>query len=149
MCSSDLLPAEEAPLQLLELETGQLESQVAAFCQGLLERQLQLVKGESRRALEPGDFCLLVNTHREAEALRVALERRGLPSRLVSQGDVFASEGALALQRLLDALGAPGDPGRLRLLAASTLLGWSAERIRAATPQTWDALAEQIGRAHV
>jgi exodeoxyribonuclease V beta subunit len=140
------LEAGEAPLQLLALEPAQLESQVAAFCQGLLERRLELVKGESRRPLEPGDLCLLVNTHREAEALRVALERRGLPSRLVSQGDVFATEGALALQRLLDVLATPGDPGRLRLLAASSLLGWSAERIGSATPETWDGLAESLAR---
>ena len=139
------LAAGEAPLQLLELEPAQLESQVAAFCQGLLERRLELVKGESRRPLEPGDLCLLVNTHREAEALRVALERRGLPSRLVSQGDVFATEGALALQRLLDVLATPGDPGWLQLLAASSLLGWSAERIGSATPETWDGLAESLG----
>jgi exodeoxyribonuclease V beta subunit len=140
------LAAGEAPLQLLALEPAQLESQVAAFCQGLLERQLQLVKGESRRPLEPADLCLLVNTHREAEALRVALERRGLPSRLMNQGDVFASEGALALQRLLDALAAAGDPGRLRLLAASSLLGWSAEGIRSAPPAAWDQLADNLAR---
>ena len=136
----------EAPLQLLALEPAQLEAQVAAFCQGLLERRLELVKGESQRPLEPGDLCLLVNTHREAEALRVALERRGLPSRLVSQGDVFATEGALALQRLLDALAAPGDLGCLRLLAASTLLGWSAARIRTATAAVWDGLAESLAQ---
>ncbi|MFM7286818.1 MAG: UvrD-helicase domain-containing protein, partial [Cyanobium sp.] len=140
------LPADEAPLQLLAVDPAQLESQVAAFCQGLLERQLQLVKGESRRPLEPADLCLLVNTHREAEALRMALERRGLPSRLVNQGDVFASEGALALQRLLDALAAAGDPGLLRLLAASSLLGWSAERIRSAPPEAWDQLADNLAR---
>ncbi|MFM8659839.1 MAG: UvrD-helicase domain-containing protein, partial [Cyanobium sp.] len=140
------LEAGEAPLQLLALEPAQLESQVAAFCQGLLERRLELVKGESRRPLEPGDLCMLVNTHPKAEALRVALERRGLPSRLVSQGDVFATEGALALQRLLDVLATPGDPGRLRLLAASSMLGWSAERIGSATPETWDGLAESLGR---
>ncbi|MFZ9850676.1 MAG: UvrD-helicase domain-containing protein, partial [Vulcanococcus sp.] len=140
------LESGEAPLQLLPLDPAELESQVAAFCQGLLERHLPLGKGENGRPLEPGDLCLLVNTHREAEALRVALERRGLPSRLVSQGDVFASEGARALQRLLDALASPGDPGRLRLLAASTLLGWSATEIRTATPETWDGLAERLGR---
>jgi exodeoxyribonuclease V beta subunit len=140
------LEADEAPLQLLALEPAQLESQVAAFCQGLLERRLQLVKAEQRRPLEPSDLCLLVNTHREAEALRVALERRGLPSRLVNQGDVFATEGARALQRLLDALAAPGDPGRLRLLAASSLLGWSAERIRSAPPEAWDQLADNLAR---
>ena len=140
------LEADEAPLQLLQLEQAQLESQVAAFCQILLERDLQLCSGDERRPLEPGDLCLLVNTHREAEALRVALERRGLPSRLVNQGDVFATEGALALQRLLDALAGPGDPGRLRLLAASPLLGWPPERIRSAPPESWDGLAERLAR---
>ncbi|MEB3185751.1 MAG: UvrD-helicase domain-containing protein, partial [Cyanobacteriota bacterium] len=140
------LAAGEAPLQLLQLQPEQLEAEVAAFCQGLLERNLQLLRGSSGRPLEPGDLCLLVNTHREAEALRVALERRGLPSRLVSQGDVFATEGALALQRLLDALACPGDPGRLRLLAASTVMGWSAGQIRSAGPEAWNQLAETVAR---
>ena len=139
------LDAGEAPLQLLPVEPQQLEGQVAGFCQGLLERGLQLHQGEQQRPLEPGDLCLLVNRHREAEALRIALERRGLPSRLVSQGDVFATEGARALQRLLDALAAPGDAGRLRLLAASTLLGWSAERIGNASSESWEELAQTLG----
>ena len=59
---------------------------------------------------------------------------------------LFRSEGALALQRLLDALAGRGDAGRLRLLAASTLMGWRAEQIRSATPEAWDGLAEQLAR---
>ena len=121
-----LLAAEEQPLQLLPLDPQQLEAQIAALCQQLLERQLVLQQGEQQRPLQPGDLCLLVSRHDQAEALRVALEQRHLPSRLVSRGDVFESLGAAALQRLLDALARPGDPSRQRLLAASPLLGWSA-----------------------
>ena len=98
------------------------------------------------RPLSPGDLCLLVGKHREAEALRLALQRRGLPSRLVSVGDVFASAGATALQRLLDALADPGSSRRLRLLAASPLLGWSAQDLAEAAPERWDRLAETISR---
>ncbi|MEB3173417.1 MAG: UvrD-helicase domain-containing protein, partial [Cyanobacteriota bacterium] len=134
------LPPDEPPLQLLALEPEQLEQQVAAFCQGLLERQLSLL---------PGDLCLLVSRHDQAEALRVALERRQLPSRLVSRGDVFESVGAAALQRLIDALFSPGDPARLRLLAASPLLGWSAEAIATADTAAWDQLAAQLDRLAV
>ena len=144
-----LLNEGEQPLQLLAIEPDQLEAQVAALCQGLLERDLELKKGEGtaqRRRLTPGDICLLVSRHSQAEAVRVALERRGLPSRLVSNADVFASEGALALQRLLDALANPGDPGRLRLLAASSLLGWTASQLAATEPQDWDALADTLSR---
>ncbi|MEY2645084.1 MAG: hypothetical protein RLZZ611_1733 [Cyanobacteriota bacterium] len=144
------LPPEEKPLQLLPLEPEGLEAQVAAHCQQLLERGLALVAAgeadEGGRPLQPGDLCLLVNRHSEAEALRVALEQRGLPSRLVSRGDVFASEGAAALQRLLDALAAPGDLGRLRLLAASPLLAWPAAEIAAASVERWDGLADDLAR---
>ena len=96
------------------------------------------------RPLSPGDLCLLVGKHREAEALRLALQRRGLPSRLVSVGDVFASAGATGLQRLLDALADPGSSRRLRLLAASPLLAWSAQELAEADPGRWDRLAETI-----
>jgi exodeoxyribonuclease V beta subunit len=112
-----------SPLQLLPLNNeDQLPDQVAALC-------LQLLREPRYGGLSPGDLCLLVSTHRQAEVLRHALEQRGLPSRLVSRGDVFASEAAAALQRLLDALADPGHPGRLRLLATSPLLGWDGDRL--------------------
>jgi exodeoxyribonuclease V beta subunit len=130
------LPPGGAPLQLLPLEPEQLPRQVAALC-------LQLLRSHP---LEPSDLCLLVSRHSQAEELRHALEQRGLPSRLVSKGDVFASEGATSLQRLLDALAEPGNSNRQRLLAATPLLGWSAARIAATSPVEWDALADRLCR---
>jgi len=127
------LPLDEPPLQLLPLDPLLLEQMVAGLCQQLLERGLQ-----------PGNLCLLVSRHDQAEALRSALEQRQLPSRLVSRGDVFESLGAAALQRLLDALASPGLPSRQRLLAASPLLGWSAEEIASAPPERWDGLGLQL-----
>ncbi|MBM5789087.1 MAG: DNA helicase UvrD [Cyanobacteria bacterium M_DeepCast_200m_mx_001] len=127
------LPPGERPLQLLPLDPQGLEPQVAGLCQRLLER-----------GLRPGDLCLLVSRHGQAEALRSALEQRQLPSRLVSRGDVFESPGAAALQRLLDALASPGLPSRQRLLAASPLLGWSAAELADAPPERWDALGLQL-----
>jgi exodeoxyribonuclease V beta subunit len=141
-----LLRADETPLQLLPVEPAQLESRVAALCQAVLERRLVLRQGASERVLEPGDLCLLVGRHSQAESLRAALEQRQLPSRLVSRGDVFETVGATALQRLLDALASPGDPGRQRLLAASPLLGWSAEELQASPPERWDQLAADLSQ---
>ena len=138
------LPAGEAPLQLLPVEPAELESRIAAWCQGLLERRLVLRQGDQARVVQPGDLCLLVGRHSQAESLRAALERRQLPSRLVSRGDVFESLGATALQRLLDALAHPGEPGRLRLLAASALLGWSAAELQSSPPERWDQLGSEL-----
>ncbi len=148
-----LLEPGEQPLQLLPLDGDQLADQVAGLCLQLLQRRLLLrdTSGAAgsigkERPLSPGDLCLLVGKHREAELLRQALERRGLPSRLVSVGDVFASAGATALQRLLDALADPGSSRRLRLLAASPLVGWSAAELAEAEPGRWDGLAATISR---
>ncbi|MBM5784498.1 MAG: DNA helicase UvrD, partial [Cyanobacteria bacterium K_DeepCast_35m_m1_288] len=141
-----LLAAGESPLQALPVEPAQLESRVAAWCQALLERRLLLRQGDAERLLQPGDLCLLVGRHSQAESLRAALEQRQLPSRLVSRGDVFETVGATALQRLLDALASPGDPGRQRLLAASALLGWPAEELRSSPQERWDQLAADLSQ---
>ncbi|CAK6694849.1 UvrD-helicase domain-containing protein [Synechococcus sp. BA-124 BA4] len=156
-----ILPAGQQPLQLLWLGSdraageappgrGELEKRasdrVAALVLDLLRRGWRMGAGEGTRALQPSDLCLLVDRHQQAEDLRQALERRGLPSRLISQGDVFAGEGAALLQRLLDALAEPGSGPRLRLLAASPLLGWSPQQLAAAGSQEWDRLSSQLAR---
>ncbi|MGC5198299.1 UvrD-helicase domain-containing protein, partial [Aphanothece microscopica] len=124
----------EKPVSATTLDQG-LPGRIASFAAGLLNA------GQA-----PGDLCVLVSTHSQAERLRAALERSGIASRLVSKGDVFESAAATALQRFLDALARPADPGRLRLLAASPLLGWSAAAIAAATPEQWSELAGQLAR---
>ena len=145
-----LLEPGQSPLQLLPLASDDdLPEAVAGLCLQLLQRPLLLRTScadgnPGERSLNPGDLCLLVSTHRQAEDLRHALEQRGLPSRLVSRGDVLASEAAAALQRLLDALADPGHPGRQRLLAASPLLGWSAERLAQAPERDWERLADLL-----
>ncbi|MCP9927664.1 UvrD-helicase domain-containing protein [Cyanobium sp. CH-040] len=147
-----LLEPDESPLQLLPLgDDEEIPAQVAALCLQLLQRDLQLqipgAAGElRRRPLGPGELGLLVTSHRQAELLRRALEQRGLPSRLVSRGDVLASEAAAALQRLLDALADPGDGGRQRLLAASPLLGWVAAQLAEAPAADWERLADRLAQ---
>jgi exodeoxyribonuclease V beta subunit len=119
----------EAPVPSRSALEAWLAPRLAATVVELLERGLELGEGKGIRPLQPEDLCLLVNQHRQAEALRLALERRGVASRLVSRADVFQSPAATALQRLLDALADPADASRLRLLAASPLLGWDAARL--------------------
>jgi exodeoxyribonuclease V beta subunit len=153
------LPSGDSPLQLLwlgeEVPPGaplpsrsdlerEIPRQVAALVLRLLQGSIRVGDGERSRSLLPGDICLLVSRHDQAESLRLALQQRGIASRLVSKGDVLQSEGAHALQRLLDALAEPGSGRRRRLLAASPLLGWSPKRIAEASPDAWDALADRI-----
>ncbi|MFM9103832.1 MAG: UvrD-helicase domain-containing protein, partial [Cyanobium sp.] len=133
-------PGDEAQPSRSDLE-ARLPAWIAATLERLLAEGIRLDDGRAERPLEASDCCLLVNNHRQAEALRQALERRGLASRLVSRADVFATPGATALQRLVDALADPADLNRLRLLAASPLQGWSAARIAATDAAGWSQLA--------
>jgi exodeoxyribonuclease V beta subunit len=126
-----------------ELEV-RLPEGIAAYLVQTLGEGLRLQGPQGERPLEPDDCCLLVSNHRQAEQLRQALERCGIPSRLVSRADVFATAGATALQRFLDALADPADLNRLRLLAASPLQGWSAATIAATGSAGWSTLAGRL-----
>jgi exodeoxyribonuclease V beta subunit len=123
---------------------ARLPAWIASTVEELLAAELRVLDRGTERTLEAADYCLLVQHHRQAEQLRQALERRGIASRLVSKADVFETAAATALQRFLDALADPADPNRLRLLAASPLQGWSAERIAATDSATWSAMAGKL-----
>ena len=117
---------------------------IAGYCRQLLRRRLALHHGERVEPLQPGHLCLLVSNHHQAEQLRQALAHEGLASRLVSQADVFASAAATALQRLLDALADPADGNRLRLLAATPLLGWDGAQLGEDDAGRWSALSARV-----
>jgi len=140
----------DPPLQLLWLAADRPAGSKAPSRTALEQRLTAEVAAQTaallRRGVPPRDVCLLVGSHQQAEALRRQLERTGIATRLVSRGDVLASGAASALQRLLDALADPGRIGRLRLLAASPLLGWSAAELATATPERWSALAGRLAR---
>ena len=144
-----VLPDGQQPLQLLQLEQELPSGKTAieaAVPPAVAEVVMQLLMEQP--ALSPDQLCILVSRHDQAADLRRALAERGVPTRLVAQGDVLDSDAALVLQRLLDALAAPADDRRLRLLAASPLVGWSADRLRceAQDPQL-DALAQRLRQA--
>ena len=122
----------------------QLAPWIAAHTANLIEEAGDLGDGENQRRLGPDDLCLLVGDRYQAETLRAALERQGIASRLVSRLDVLATPAATALQRLLDALADPADANRLRLLAATPLLGWSAQTIGEAEASVWSDLAGRL-----
>ena len=151
-CASSLplnLLEGEQPLQLIEIEsddpdTPPTRTALETTIPPLVARQaLHLL--DSDPSLTPSDLCILVSRHRQAEAVREQLARRGLPSRLVSPGDVLSTTGATELQHLLDALATPADGGRLRRLACSALMQWTSRQLQdAETNGDLDRLSGQL-----
>ncbi|MEG3790845.1 exodeoxyribonuclease V subunit beta [Lysobacter sp. CCNWLW3] len=81
------------------------------------------------RALQPADIAVLVRSHDEAARVQRALVAAGIPAVAAGRQSVFATEQALELLALFEALLQPGDHGRLRGALASVFLGLDAQAI--------------------
>ena len=84
--------------------------------------------GDALRPVQPGDIAVLVNSGREAMAVRQALDRRGVRSVYLSDKEsVFQSAVAAELQRWLAACAEPDDdrPLRAALGSATLALSWT------------------------
>ncbi|MFL0792861.1 MAG: UvrD-helicase domain-containing protein, partial [Prochlorococcus sp.] len=142
------LPKQRSPLQLINLDAhAKLDPQAKdestpepePLSKTAIEKQIPTAVAnvvlellQTTTELQPAEICLLVASHRQAADLRTSLGQNGLPTRLVSQGDVLSSEAAEVLQRFLDCLAEPGQTARLRLVACSALLQWNTEQLRKA-----------------
>lgn len=108
------------------------QPRMAAACASEIVRLLQL--GQAGQAgfarpgaplvpLQPGDLAVLVNSGREAAAVRQALQARGVRSVYLSDKEgVFQSPAAAELQRWLTACAEPDQDRPLRAALGSALL---------------------------
>lgn len=118
-------------------------AQLAAACASgifdlLAAGRAQLRENGRYRALAPADIAVLVATHDEALEMQQALGARGIASASITRRSVFASEEALDLHVLLDAL-ADFDEARLRGALATRLFDATAQDFLdfAAVPRKW------------
>ncbi|HOG08018.1 MAG: exodeoxyribonuclease V subunit beta [Syntrophales bacterium] len=81
--------------------------------------------------LVAGDIAVLVRTNREARRVREALRTLGIPAVLHSTGNLFDTREAIEIERVLGALAAPRDEGRIRIALATDLMGLNGEALHA------------------
>ncbi|HRF74254.1 MAG TPA: exodeoxyribonuclease V subunit beta [Accumulibacter sp.] len=120
------------------LTGGAYFEQMAAACATEMVRLLNrgqagaaaLVSGEQARSLRPADLAVLVNTRREATAIRSALAARGVRSVYLSDREsVLRTAQAAEVQRWLAACAEPDDPRLLRAALATPTLALSWEEL--------------------
>ncbi len=101
-----------------------LEALLASACAETVVQWLAPGAAQLRdAALRPGSIAVLVDTNRQAMRVQDALAGRGVPAVCLRRESVFATEEAIELCRLLDALLAPRHPGLARAALATRLLG--------------------------
>lgn len=75
------------------------------------------------RPVQPADIAVLVRSHDEAARVQQALIAAGIPAVAAGRRSLFATEQAMDVLTLFDALLHPGDSGRLRAALATVLVG--------------------------
>ncbi|ELY4598069.1 exodeoxyribonuclease V subunit beta [Cronobacter malonaticus] len=106
-----------------------------------------LWREERARPVQASDITVLVRNRIEANLVREALNALNIPSVYLSNRDsVFATQEALEMLWLLQAVLAPEVETRLRSALAASMLGLDAPAIEALNENenAWDALVEEF-----
>jgi exodeoxyribonuclease V beta subunit len=117
------------------------------MAQGFASTMVQLLA--QHPDVKPGDMAVLVRSHAHAKAMQTALRQRHLPSVFLSDNaNVFQSEEALDLWRVLRAIASPRQTAWMRSALASGLWGLSLAQLPAMLHDEAhaDALAESCQR---
>lgn len=101
---------------------------------------------ETTRSIEPRDIAVLVKGKAEAAPIQRELRRLGIDAVFSGIGSVLDSPAATQWRWLLEAVAQPFDARRARAAALSWFVGWTADRLAAATDQELGAEQEKFQR---
>jgi exodeoxyribonuclease V beta subunit len=123
---------------------------VAADIAALLDSQAQIERhgsgGETlgQDRVGAGDIAVLVRKNSHAGLVQQALQAVGVPAVVNGAGSVFATDSARAWRRLLEVLERPSSLRRVRAVALTSFVGWSAERVAGASDAEWNELQTRL-----
>jgi exodeoxyribonuclease V beta subunit len=113
-------------------------------------RMLKVSRLEDR-ALLPRDCAILCGTNGQCQEMQAALSERGVPSVVLSNANVFASDEARELHLVMHAISAPSREPAIRAALATRIFGHDAESLEslAADSAGWEQLLARFQRYHV
>jgi exodeoxyribonuclease V beta subunit len=138
------LPLTRAGLVTAAGVRRRLADDIAADIVGLLSSDASVGAPGAARPIEPRDVAVLVKRNEDGRTVRDALHAAGVPVVLTGTSNVFASDGAREWLTLLAALEQPHRAGLGRAAALTSFLGWSADRLAAASEKDLDELSAQV-----
>ncbi|MEX1178249.1 MAG: UvrD-helicase domain-containing protein [Nitriliruptor sp.] len=108
--------------------------------------RVRIGTGRDQHLLRPEDVAVLVRTNAEARLVQRALRDVRIPCVVNGVGSVLATDAADDWRWLLESLERPSDPGRIRRLALSCWIGWTAARLADADDDELDHLHDLAHR---
>ncbi|MBW2606091.1 MAG: exodeoxyribonuclease V subunit beta [Deltaproteobacteria bacterium] len=82
--------------------------------------------------VKSGDIAVLVRTNRQAGIIKDLLSKRSIPSVLYSAGNIFDSDEAMEMERVLYGIAEPGNERRMKSALVTRILGVSAQELDSA-----------------
>ena len=128
------------------LIAGSVAAEIARLLR--LGREGRAKLGE--KPLQEGDIAILVRTNREAQLCREKLSELRIPAVLHSTGNLFDSQEALEVYRVLTAILSPDREELLRAAMATAMIGCDLAALEALQrdEQTWEAWRERFRSYH-
>ncbi|MCP4373308.1 MAG: hypothetical protein GY797_35155, partial [Deltaproteobacteria bacterium] len=87
------------------------------------------ITSHANHPVRSGDIAVLVRTNRQAIIIKDSLSKRNIPSVLYSTGNIFDSDEAMELERVLSGIAEPGNERQLRSALVTRILGVSAKEL--------------------
>ncbi|MBU0988357.1 MAG: exodeoxyribonuclease V subunit beta [Proteobacteria bacterium] len=79
--------------------------------------------GTENKYVKAGDIAVLVRTNRQAQIIKKHLSARRIPSVLFSAGNIFHTQEALEMERILSSISEPADERRFRAALVTDITG--------------------------
>jgi exodeoxyribonuclease V beta subunit len=98
------------------------------------------------RPVRAADVAVLTRTNLQSLDVRDALRAAGVASVVAGLDTVFASEGAAAWLRLLEALEEPSSRSRMVALALTAFVGMDVTTVATAGEERWEAVHARVAR---
>ncbi len=127
-----LMPSGEKPLSketANELAALATATAIVRVLNQALDGKAQLVGSQTNRPINGGDIAVLVPTHRQGALIQEALAERGVPSVRQGQDNIFSSNEAVELERILTAIIEPQRESHIRSALATELAGLDATQL--------------------
>ena len=84
---------------------------------------------KEKKKITPSDIAVLVRTNEQAANVKKALSKVSVPSVIQSTGNIFKTDEAYDILRLLDAVASKSDSKKIKTLLAGKLIGLTPDQI--------------------
>jgi exodeoxyribonuclease V beta subunit len=123
-----------------------VDRDLVSYVRGLLDSAVLPPEhaGDPSIGLRPCDIAVLVGSATQGEALRIALQREGVPAVVAGGGSVLEAPAADQMRLLLRGIERPNDARAVRAFALSWFVGWTANQVAEASDDALAPLQEQL-----